>query len=436
MSLQRINARPICLAAVSICEYGRRTAGGCPPARSEERTISTTEGPNRVADVLSGDGWPGRAPGAGRPTFAPARIIAVEAIPYVLPLDRPLGFASGEVAQADNVLVRVHSDAGVTGIAEAQPRPYTYGETQATIVSVVRDVLGPRLVGRDPLDVEHAHQACASLAGNNVARGAVDLAVWDLAGRLLGLPATRLLGGWADDLRVAYMVSFGEPAAMAGDALRLREQAGVETFKIKVGRDPDLDVAAVRAVREAVPTADLYVDANRGWSYEQALRAGDALVELGVRAIEEPLALTDRAGRRRLADRWPVPLAGDESCISLAHVDREIDDGAVRAVSVKTARTGFTESRRIVALCLGRAVPVVVGSQYEGALGALASIAFAAAFEGTTRRPAEVANFRDLAGDLLVAAPEIRDGRVRVSDAPGFGADLDDERLDHARVDR
>ena len=161
----------------------------------------------------------------------------------------------------------------------------------------------------------------------------------------------------------------------------------------------------MRAVREALPDADLYVDANRGWSYDDAVRAGDALVELGVRAIEEPISVEDRAGRLRLAERWAVPLAGDESCISLAHVDRALEEGAVRVVSIKTARTGFTESRRILDLCLARNVPVVVGSQYEGAIGATATIAFAAAFAATAGQPAEITNFLDLADDLVVAAP-------------------------------
>ena len=199
------------------------------------------------------------------------------------------------------------------------------------------------------------------------------------------------------------MVSFGEPAAMADEAVEVNERLGVNTFKVKVGRAPALDVAAVRAIREALPGADLYVDANRGWSYDDAVRAGDALVELGVRAIEEPISVEDRAGRLRLAERWVVPLGGDESCISLAHVDRALEEGAVRVVSVKTARTGFTESRRILDLCLARNVPVVVGSQYEGAIGALATIAFAAAFAATAGRPAEITNFLDLADDLVVA---------------------------------
>lgn len=364
------------------------------------------------------------------------RITALEAIPFAIPYRRPAGFASGTVTTADNVLVRVHTDAGLVGQAEAQPRPYTYGETQVSIVHTVGTTLAGLLVGLDPLRTEAVAERCGRIAGNQVARGAVDLAVWDLVGQILGRPCHTLLGGFAPDVEAAHMVSFGDPGEMAEEAVAVHERLGVRTFKVKVGRAPALDVAATRAIRDALPEARLYVDANRGWSYEDALRAGDELMALGVLAIEEPISMDDRAGRRRLAERWPVPLGGDESCISLAHVDRALEEGAVRTVSIKTARTGFTESRRILDLCLARTVPVVVGSQYEGAIGATATVAFAAAFAATARRPAEVTNFIDLADDLVVSPPEIRDGRAAVPAAAGLGVVVDGERLERYRVDR
>jgi L-Ala-D/L-Glu epimerase len=373
---------------------------------------------------------------ARRTVEGAVRITAVEAIPFALPYRRAPEFASGRVSSADNVLVRVHTDAGLVGQAEAQPRPYTYGETQASIVETVGGALNAALTGVDPVRIELVAERCAGVAGNYVARGAVDLAVWDVVGQILDRSCHALLGGFADDVPAAHMVSFGEPAAMAEEAVEVHERLGVETFKVKVGRDPALDVASVRAVRDALPGADLYVDANRGWSYDDAVRAGDALAALGVRTIEEPISIEDRAGRLRLADRWAIPLGGDESCISLAHVDRALEEGAVRVVSVKTARTGFTESRRILDLCLARNVPVLVGSQYEGAIGALATIAFAAAFAATAGHPAEITNFLDLEDDLVVTAPEIRDGRASVPAAPGLGVEIDEERLARYRLDR
>jgi L-alanine-DL-glutamate epimerase-like enolase superfamily enzyme len=375
--------------------------------------------------------------GAALETFVGAvRITAVEAIPFAVPYRREPRFASGSVSSADNVLVRVHTDAGLVGQAEAQPRPYTYGETQTSIVDVVGGALNAALVGVDPSCSELVAERCARVTGNYVARGAVDLAVWDLIGEILGVPCHTLLGGFANDVAAAHMVSLGEPDEMAAEAVDIYERLGVNTFKVKVGRTPELDVAAVRAVREALPAADLYVDANRGWSYDDAVRAGDDLVALGVRAIEEPISVDDRAGRLRLAERWDVPLGGDESCISLAHVDRALEEGAVRVVSIKTARTGFTQSRRILDLCLARNVSVVVGSQYEGAIGAAATVTFAAAFAATAGQPAEITNFLDLADDLVVTGPEIRAGRALVPTAPGLGFEVDEDRLNTYRLDR
>jgi L-alanine-DL-glutamate epimerase-like enolase superfamily enzyme len=372
---------------------------------------------------------------AGDTRVASARIVEVEAIPYALPYRRPARFASGAVERADNVLIRIHTDAGPVGHAEAQPRPYTYGETQASIVAAIRGWFAPRLLGMRPGAIEQARAACAGLAGNHCARGAVDVALWDLLGQLAGVPCSTLLGGYADRVAVAHMVSFDTPEAMADEAAGVHAEHGVRAFKVKVGRDPALDIAAVAAIRDALPDALLYADANRGWTPTQAMLAGDALVGLGVEAIEEPIAVEDLRGRRLLAERWDVPLTGDESCLSLADVRRAIAEGAVGQVSVKMARTGFSESRDVLGLCRAERMPVVIGSQYEGALGALASIAFGAAFADTASRPVEATNFRDLAADLLTELPRVADGHVAVPTAPGLGYVIDQDALAAARTE-
>jgi L-alanine-DL-glutamate epimerase-like enolase superfamily enzyme len=222
---------------------------------------------------------------------------------------------------------------------------------------------------------------------------------------------------------------------MADEAAGVYAEYGVRAFKVKVGRDPALDIAAVAAIRDALPDALLYADANRGWTPAQAMVAGDALVGLGVEAIEEPIAIEDLRGRKLLAERWDVPLAGDESCLSLADVRRAIAEGAVGQVSVKVARTGFSESRDVLGLCRAERMPVVIGSQYEGALGALASIAFGAAFADTASRPVEATNFRDLAADLLAELPRVADGHVAVPTAPGLGYVIDEDALAAARTE-
>jgi L-alanine-DL-glutamate epimerase-like enolase superfamily enzyme len=405
------NVRRCCRQRLRSERYGER-------AGYHERRLVSVQ-----ANNLSGIA---RAAGA-------ARVHTVEAIPVALPLRRPVSFASGSIETAHNVLVRIHSDAGVVGSAEAQPRPYTYGETQESIIRAVVEWFAPRLAGCDPLAAERARARCAGLEGNRCARAAVEVALADLAGQLLGIPCAKLLGGASESVAVASMISFDEPAAMARETAELHDRHGIGTFKVKVGREPSVDLAAIAAIREAVPDAALYVDANRGWTLEQARTAGDRLIELGVLAIEEPIDLGEDAGRRALAQRWRVPLAGDESCLDLGDVARELA-GAVRRVSIKVARTAFVESREILAHCRAVGADAVVGSQYEGSLGAWASIAFAASSATLCRRPVEAANFLDLAADL-VEPPRILDGRVGVLDAPGLGVTVDPDALAHYRMD-
>ena len=226
------------------------------------------------------------------------KITRVETIPYSIPYVKPLRFASGEVTAAEHVLVRVHTDDGLVGTADAPPRPFTYGETQSSIVAVIKDLLGPQLEGLSPLDREAAHARMARTVGNPAAKAAIDIALWDLIGQSLAVSVTELLGGYTDRMRAAHMVGFASAGEMVDDALRVREQHGITTFKVKVGRRPvRLDVTACRALREALgEDAELYIDGNRGWTAAESARALHQLEDVGLLFAEEPCPADDIAG--------------------------------------------------------------------------------------------------------------------------------------------
>jgi len=130
-------------------------------------------------------------------------------------------FASGEVHTAEHVLVRVHTDDGVTGVAEAPPRPYTYGETQAGIIAVIEQLFAPQVVGLTLTEREVVGARLARTVGNPAAKAAIDMAIWDALGRTLGLPVSELLGGYTDRMRVSHMLGFDDPAKMVADAERM-----------------------------------------------------------------------------------------------------------------------------------------------------------------------------------------------------------------------
>ena len=365
------------------------------------------------------------------------KITTIEAIPFAIPYVKPLRFASGEVTVADNVLIRVHTDDGLIGVAEALTRPYTYGETQGSIVSVLRDVFAPALVGTDPFAREKVRAVLGRTVANNTAKGAIDLALWDLIGQALGQPCTALLGGWGCSMRVSHMVGFAPDQEMVDEAQMMQDRYGITTFKVKVGRRPvALDVQATRALRAGLGDGvELYLDANRGWTAQEALDAVAQLADVGLTLLEEPCPNDDVLGRRRVVERSRVPIVGDESCARLPEVARNLLDGMCSVISVKTARTGFTESQRIVGLCEGLGVETVMGNQIDGQLGSLASVTFGAAHASTSVRAGELSNYLLLSDDLLAEPLEIVDGRMFARERPGLGAELDLDKVARYRTD-
>lgn len=365
------------------------------------------------------------------------RISKVEAIPFAIPYGKPLRFASGELTVAEHVLVRVHTDTGIVGTAEAPPRPFTYGETQASIIAVIRDLFAPELVGSSPYAREAVHTRLNRTVGNPAAKAALDMAMWDVVGQSSGVSVTELLGGFTDRMRVTHMVGFAPAEEMVGEAVRMRDVHGITTFKVKVGRRPIAqDIDACRALRAALgPDAELYVDGNRGWTAAEALRALRAMDDLDLTLAEELCPADDVLGRRWLVERSPVPVYADESAARPGEVTRELLGGSANGISVKTARTGFTYSQRVLNLCEGLGVPVVLGNQIDGQLGSLCSVAFGAAFELTARRPGELSNFLDMADDLLTEPLRIEDGVLRVRKGPGLGIQVDEDKLAHYRQD-
>lgn len=366
------------------------------------------------------------------------KIAAVEAIPFTIPYVKPVKFASGQVRAAEHVLVRMHTDEGVVGVAEAPPRPYTYGETRDGILAVIRGVFAPQIVGLTLTEREVITDRLARTVGNPTAKAAIDMAAWDALGRSVGLPVSAMLGGFTDRMRVSHMLGFDTPSAVVAEAERMVGKYGITTFKVKVGRRPvAVDTAVVRALRERFgATVELYVDGNRGWTASESLRAMKEMADLDLHFAEELCPADDVLGRRWLLQHIDIPFIADESVPTPADVTREVLGGSATAISIKTARTGFTGSQRVHHLAEGLGLEVVIGNQFDGQLGTACAVSFGAAFELTSRRAGELSNFLDMSDDLLAAPLCIRDGELHVPPGPGLGVQIDPDKLHRYRTDR
>ncbi|MBB3052116.1 L-alanine-DL-glutamate epimerase-like enolase superfamily enzyme [Prauserella isguenensis] len=365
------------------------------------------------------------------------KITQIEAIPFAIPYRKPLKFASGEVHAAEHVLVRVHTDDGVVGVAEAPPRPFTYGETQTGIIAVIDQIFAPQLTGLSLLERETMHARMHRTVGNPAAKAAVDMATWDALGRSLDVGVSELLGGYTDRMRVSHMLGFDEPAAMVAEAERMRDEYGITTFKVKVGRRPvSLDTAVVRALRENLgDEVDLYVDGNRGWTAAESAKAMQQMSDLDLLFAEELSPADDVLGRRWLVSQLDVPFIADESAVTAADVTREILGGSATAINIKVARSGFTLSQRTHHLAEGLGLELVMGNQVDGQLGSMCTVAFGAAFELTSRRAGELSNFLDMRDDLLTEPLQISGGELTIRPGTGLGVEIDPDKLAHYRQD-
>ena len=144
-------------------------------------------------------------------------------------------------------------------------------------------------------------------------------------------------------MRVSHMVGFAAAEAMVAEAERIRATYGITTFKVKVGRQPyRQDVEACRALRAAMPDAEIYIDGNRGWTPSESARALREMADLDLAFAEELCPADDVLGRRWLVEHSPVPMYADESVPTAADVTRELLAGAATGIAIKTSRTGFT----------------------------------------------------------------------------------------------
>ena len=359
------------------------------------------------------------------------KITDVRFIALRYPLAEPLRLAWGPMTHRQFGLVKVETDAGITGLGETSVNfpHWSLKERQATI----EDGLRPLLVGEDPLRIEalwdKMYRALIRLGllwGKGAilsAIGGVDIALWDIAGQVYGAPIYSLLGGKLCDTVPLYAVGFNaqEPARGAQECA----SAGYRALKVRVGFDPERDLRMVEEVSQAIgPGVDLMVDANMAWDRPTARRMAAALEPCGLYWIEEPLRCDDVAGLADLASQIETPVAGGENAFDRDDVKSLLAAGAVDVLMPDPTRAGgLTECRRLCALAQAWGVPF--SPHHYGS-----DVGFAAALHLLASTPGGGYMLRDvsptpLREDVLAERLVIERGEAVVPRGNGLGVSLD-----------
>jgi L-alanine-DL-glutamate epimerase-like enolase superfamily enzyme len=326
-------------------------------------------------------------------------------------------------------LVRVVTDEGVEGFGEVSATAAWSGEDAVTATHFVRDVLGPGLIGKPLAPIEaHATEFDRVLRGNWFTKAGVSTALWDALGRTRGVTVAELLGGPyrlevpvkislsgdGDDLRAGYETAFG---------------LGFRSFKVKVGRDPEADVARLALARElAGDDALLGADANGGWPLPVALVTVPRLAESGIAFIEQPVGAEDLEGLREVR-ALGVPVVADESVYSPADVLRIGRLGAADIVSLYVGKSsGLERAIESARLAAELGLDVVIGANGELGIGAAAQLHVACACERISEIPHGVIGHHFYEEDTTLAEPLQIDGVVaRLPEGPGLGVEPSDE---------
>jgi L-alanine-DL-glutamate epimerase-like enolase superfamily enzyme len=356
--------------------------------------------------------------------------VAVEILQ--VPVEHPYVAAGRRVEGNWHVLARVVADDGLEGIGYiVSPR----AELVRAVAQATRE-LASQLVGLPVLEVEAAWARLARLGDwvgpgglLHIAMAPLDIALWDAAGKALGQPLYRLLGGARDRLpayasdRLWYSLSLEELAASAGQHVA----QGFRAIKLRLGKEasPEAEAGRVRAVRQAIgPAVRILVDATESWDRPRAIQAGRRLQEEGIAWLEDPLSHRDVAGLAQLAAALDVPVAGGEHLYELAAFREALQAGALDIAIVDLARVGgITPWRRIAALAQAYHVPVCGHVIPEIHVHLLAATPNALMVEYVPRSAA-----------ILREMPALEDGQLVAPKAPGLGLALDEAAVRRYRV--
>ncbi len=382
------------------------------------------------------------------------KIVKVETIHVQLPTRRVHRWTGLTEPIGGYILVKVTGDGGQAGWGEAPALKdwggdygRYYGETPGTTIHVIERYLGPAVTGADPLNLADLHRMMdAAIKGYPYAKAALDMAVYDLAGRALGVPAHTLLGGRVRD-RIPITHSIGLMAieeALPEAAQVVRE--GIRTLKIKVGVEPARDIEMVRRVRETVgPEVALCVDANQGYaSPREAIRTLRAMEPYRLLYAEQPVE-----GIARLAEvaaALDTPVMADESAWTAHDVLEIVERRAADIISLYTTKPGgLYRALQVAAVAEAAGLRCNVNGSAETGVGNAANVQLAAAARPVTlscvlpvSTPAQHQRGQ-MAGiyyrDDLIAQPlHFADGCVAVPDGPGMGVPVDEAKVAKYRV--
>ena len=353
-------------------------------------------------------------------------------IPFITPYK--LSKVYGTLTHADAVIIKVHTDAGIVGLGEADPKhPFTE-DTPDSVISTIRDNIAPYIIGKDPTRIAQIDsQLDGVVEGNLMARGAVNMALYDILGKANNLPVNVFLGGIIhEQLPLLGPIGSGTPEEDK-EAIKKLMRQGYRTVMIKMGALPipqeiERMISAHKAFGDEVK---FIVDANQGWQRDEAM----AFIE-GIRGcepvmLEQPLERSDLDGLKIVCDRVSCLLSVDESVVSLRDANQLIRAQASDVLSIKVSKNGgITKSKMVASAAEVSDIKCLMNSMLEFGVTQAASLQLGCTLGNLVDCGHAYMSVLRMSDDITDFGKYISDAIVTVPQAPGLGVNLDESKLE------
>jgi muconate cycloisomerase len=352
-----------------------------------------------------------------------------------IPLAKPykLSKAYGTMPDAHAIILQLHTDEGIVGLGEADPwNPFTE-ETPASVMVLIRDAIAPHLLGQDPTHLRVLESSLDQrVYGNPMARGAINMALYDVLGKVKGVPVHVLLGGLRQpSLPLLDALSSGTPEE---DRATIEEGMGrgYRSFMLKMGVLPiAAEVKRMLAVRETFgDEITILLDANQGWEPEEARAFLDGIRGTRPDLLEQPLKRWNIEGLRRIRKLAPCPVSADESVTTIHDATTLIRERAVDAFSIKVSKNGgLDQARQIALVAEAFGLKCLMNSMLEFGITQAASLQLGCTLPNLLRVGHAYHSVLRMADDVTDFGQNISRGVVTVPTRAGLGVTLDADKL-------
>lgn len=361
----------------------------------------------------------------------PLTITATRIYKLNVPLKEPFVISLGPITDANNIVVKIETDAGLVGTGECSPFTTIVGETQASEFEMAK-TMAALLQGKSATAIEdRLAELDAAIPRNSTIKSAFDMALYDLLAKSAGLPLYRLLGG-GNGRRIYTDMTVGidSPERMASAALGFKD-AGFPAIKVKLGTSASEDVERIRAIRAAVgDQIPLRIDANQGWDPVTAIQVLKALEPFGIDHCEEPVPHWDNKGLTRVTANSPIPIMADESVFDHRDAFRLACMGACDYFNIKLSKSGgIHNALKIVAVAEAAGIKSQVGCMSETRYGLTALTHLVAARENIVHYDID-SSLMHVSDPVTGGIEYAGGGEWLLPETPGIGADFDPGVLD------